>query len=531
MERRRLQVAISIVFVVVMVSSFVILRTSGERSTAGHATGAPTQTPNVLLIIADDMGIDKIGSYGRDAYQGYPEEAGFLPDTPVLDDLAEVGVRFTDAWANPTCSPTRAALFTGNHGFRTGVGMPIGRANASVLEYSETTLAETLKLEGYTSGMFGKWHLGEKDAPEGWWRGDDIQWEAHIGEVVSFEAPPLIHGWDMFSGTITGAVDSIDGDGYYRWTAVENDRCEGCRESNRLEVRQVTEYATIQSVSDALTWANRQSDAGLPWMVSLTLNAPHSPFELPPEGCSYRPEGAEAPLKNQPAIYEEMVECMDIQVGILLENIDDLENTLVIFVGDNGTAKEVAEGRFDDGRGKGTVYESGVRVPLIIADGAAILRTADPCATAHCAVHEPGVVTNAPAHVVDLFATIAEVVGARSDTSLDGVSLVPLLSDVGGPARASLYAESFSRDGSGSFALRRGDWKLTGKVTTTDGEACLSTYSLFNVAEDRWELEDLEGSLAQNAAAEGAMSALLQELDTMAASAEEPPWFAADACP
>jgi len=557
MNKRPVQLFLTLLLAVALIAVFLTLRSSGERSPTGHAIGTPTDPPNVLLIIADDLGVDKLGAYADDVDPAYRDSAGFLPDTPVLDGLAEVGVRFTDAWANPTCSPTRATIFTGNSGFRTGVGLPVGHQEASELDYSVTTLAETLKLEGYTSGMFGKWHLGENDAPDGWREEDEVRWEAHLGERVSFEAPPLAQGWDMFRGSISGTLDGAEGDGYYHWLALENDRCEDCGVNNTLEVFQITEYATIQSINDARTWIARQDK---PWMASVTLNAPHSPFELPPEGCSYRPEDAESP-KNTQGIYEEMVECMDIQIGVLLDDIDDLENTLVIFIGDNGSSSAVAEGIYDDGRGKGTVYESGIRVPLIIADGEAILglepteeelADCDPasqtialgaggcqettlsaaCGPAPLRIEERGSVSSALVHSVDLYATIAEVAGADGSDGLDAISLLPLLTGGEGPARGVIYSESFANNGAGSFALRRGDWKLISTVKETDGGLCRMNYQLYDLGADRGETESLLADEKNIKAADReTRDSLLAELDALADSAEEPPWFVVDACP
>jgi len=543
MKNRYLRLALSLLVAVALLALFLTLRQSGEHSTTGHAIGVPVQTPNVLLIIADDMGVDKMGAYADDV-PGYRAEAAYLPDTPVLDDLASVGVRFTDAWANPSCSPTRGALFTGNHAFRTGVGKPIGKEGASNLQDSAFTIAETLGLEGYTSGMFGKWHLGENAIPEDWSEGDD--WGDHLGERFSFQTPALVQGWDRFYGSVPGGLDADSEDGgYYSWVAVFNNRCEGCAVEDPVQIRTVSKYATIETIGAARDWIAQQDR---PWMVSLTLNAPHTPFELPPSGCNYRAEDGLPPQAlNQPAVYEEMVECMDRQLGVLLDSIDDLANTLVIFVGDNGTDYRVAEGDFDDDRGKGTLYESGVRVPLIIADGAAIVGLAPDegnpddctvipgvglrCRQPHRLISDPGSTSDAPVHVVDLFATIAETVGAQSNTGLDSVSLVPLLSDVEGPVREVNYAEAYSSDGSGNFALRSGDWKLTGRTSIPDDSACLADSGLFNLSSDRFEAEDLTADAQLEGEAQQALSELLSELDALADSADTLPWFAADDCP
>jgi len=541
-SNRVMPLALTLLLVVGVIAAFVLLRSSEDGSPTGHAIGVtpPTPPPNVLLIVADDMGVDKLSAYADDIDPDYREEADNLPETPVIDTLVTAGVRFTDAWSNPTCSPTRGALFTGNHGFRTGVGKPVGNEDASNLQRSATTIAETLNLEGYTSGMFGKWHLGENETPEGWTEEDG--WEALVGEQVTFESEPILQGWDMFCGSIDGTLDGYDGRGYYSWIAVEDEGCEGCSE---LQVIEFTEYATIQAVDDAIGWANAQEG---PWMASLTLNAPHKPFELPPEGCSYRPEGDEAPTHSG-GIYKEMVECIDIQLGVLFAGIEEMDNTLIIFVGDNGTVSSISEGVYRDDRGKGTLYESGVRVPLVIADGQAFLEQDPDYADARDMfgagkgagkadrpriqpraehVADPGSESAELAHVVDIFATIAEAAGAQSNTGLDGISLLPQLSDVEGPVREVVYSEGFSSTGTGTYALRKGNWKIIGGVQRSGVRYCPTNHKLFDLSADRLESEDLLSGDSANANAEAAYQDLLSELDALAEAAEARPWFLGD---
>ena len=147
------------------------------------ATLAAQATSNVLLIIADDIGVDGIGCYG------YPNAA----PTPVIDQLAQQGVRFTAAHACPTCSPTRASLLTGRHGFRTGVGQPIGGTLSGELPASEVILPEILSPANVTSGLIGKWHLGS-------------------GLGLS---TPTVMGFDLFTGILQGSLSS-----YYQWMKI-----------------------------------------------------------------------------------------------------------------------------------------------------------------------------------------------------------------------------------------------------------------------------------------------------------------------
>jgi len=461
-------------------------------SAAWAAPGPPAPRPaNVLLIIADDMGVDKIGSYAEDADPDYATDAVYLPDTPVLDEVAATGIRFTDAWASPTCSPSRAALFTGQYGLRTGIGQPAGMPDATWLESSLTTLAEVMSDAGYATGLFGKWHLGENELPADWEESD--LWYDHAGETFEHTVHPMDHGWHRFIGTVNGTLswNPIAGNGGYTDWIVLDSECDGCA-APEVTVHYREDYATDATVDDALTWIGEQT---APWMAVLSLHAPHTPLELPPEGCSYR-AAEDAEPSEDIGIYEEMVECMDRRIGDLLEGIEDLDDTLVIFIGDNGTEADLAELDFDDGRGKATTFESGVRVPLIIADGKDIARQQEGWAFSLDWSRSPTVVAgwgraeSTPVHIVDLFATVAEVGRADASEGLDSVSLAPILRRESTDPRGPIYTESFETDGTGVAALRIGQWKLRATVWEAPAGLCRLGYELFNLNNDRFEQND-----------------------------------------
>jgi len=334
------------------------------------------QQPNVLLIVADDLGNDRVGAYAEHPDPGH---------TPNIDALAAQGLLFRNAWACPLCSPTRATILTGRYGFRTGVGANIlANGDAPELDLEETTLPEVLS--GYTSVALGKWHLGR-----------DL-------------LHPNDSGFAHFAGTLHN-LDRIGDDppSYFQWTKV----VDGVESVS-------TTYATTDTADDAI--AAFQS-LPQPWFVYCCFHAPHDPFHAPPpELHNYDLQGD--PEDDVPLFVRAAIEAMDTEIGRMLSFLPS--DTVVIFVGDNGTEDKAVDPPTVSGRNKGTPYEGGVNVPLIVKG--------------------PGVVPGECAALVDatdLFATLVELAGASHPTE-DSISLVPYFAD---PARPSLrewvYAETF----------------------------------------------------------------------------------------
>ena len=444
--------------------------------------------PNVLVIIADDMGVDKLGSYAADADPDYAAEASYLPDTPVLDEMASAGVRFTDAWANPTCSPARAALLSGRYGFRTGVGQPVGQDGARELEPDEVTLAEVAVEAGYATGLFGKWHVGENEPPASWDAKET--WDDYVGETLPHEINPITQGWQRFVGTLEGTLE----EGYTDWLALESE-CVDCR-IPEVTVRRRFKHATIATVDDALEWIGEQDG---PWLATVMLHAPHSPWEIPPTTCNYRDPERIAPT-TESGIYEEMIECMDLRIGDLIDGVHalgDLDDTFVIFAADNGTGPELTEEPFYDERGKGTIYESGIRVPLIVADGKELVaRQADhepdlDWRISSDVVRFPGAVNSAPVNLLDIYATVADVIGADKSSAVDSVSLLPMLLGREGARREMVYSEMFGQSYTGYAATRVDDWKLIVEVDVGEEGTCIKRRKLYSLGVDRFESTNL----------------------------------------
>jgi len=278
------------------------------------AAMAPAQsTDNVLIVVADDLGVDHVAAYG---------EGTTVPATPNIDALAARGVLFRNAWAYSTCSPTRACVNTGRYAFRTGVGTP-----GATLSAEETSLPEVLDAAGagYAHAWIGKWHLGR------------------------MSSHPTDAGWSHFAGLLTGRVTD-----YYRWTRVVNGQSSTS-----------TTYATTQIVDDALAWIGATSG---PWICVVAFNAPHDPFHAPPAALhSQSLQGLDPTIDPFP-FYQAAVEAMDSEMGRLLSSLGtELARTNVIFLGDNGTPRAVSRSPFEGDHAKGTPYEGGVGVPFVVA--------------------------------------------------------------------------------------------------------------------------------------------------------------------
>ena len=361
----------------------------------------PTQPSNILILLIDDFGVDMVGAY---------EEGTEPPPTPNIDRLASRGVLFRNAWSNPACSPTRAAIQTGRYAFRTGIGAlvwPWGYA----LPLRELTLPKMLTLgtKGlYSTAAIGKWHLGN--------------------ESVGGPHAPNEAGYQYFAGTLSNIED------YFAFEKTVNGT-----------TRTVHRYATSEQVDDALAWIESTPP---PWFCYLAFNGVHEPLHVPPEQLhSVELPGPYRPLGPQRPFYRAMVQALDHEIGRLLRQIgpEVLERTMVILIGDNGTESRVVVPPFDGQRAKATLYEGGINVPLIIAGPL---------------VEEPGREVTALVDTTDVFSTVAEIAGVDTRSSerkaagpIDSMSLVAYLTDPDAPSlRKRVYTESFEPNGLGPYA-------------------------------------------------------------------------------
>ena len=417
---------------------------------------------NLLVIVADDVGIDGIGVYSSDDLYGHPGEGGSPGPTPNIDTLASEGILFRNAYANPVCSPTRAAMLTGRHGFRTGIGSPEG----AVLALDETTVAELLSAT-HRAAAFGKWHLGPaRDAEH-----------------------PIESGFEYYAGSLGGGVDD-----YRSWSKVTSSST-----TNAVTQREFTTYATIDAADEAIAKISEFGDEQ--WFVWLAFNAAHTPFHVPPDDLITMTVDDASDDETK---FRAAVEAMDHEIGRVLASIpaEVLSDTTVVFIGDNGSPRASVEPPFDGTRAKGSVYEGGINVPLIVRSP-----KVDPS-------HE-GTESLALVGAVDVFATLLDLAGATSIAE-DSVSWVPYLED---PERATLtrrewvYAERFEPNGQGPYddhrrAIRDGEYKVIWRDGVYEG--------MFRVVSDPFELTNLLPLENLTVAERGAYDRLVATMEAIA---------------
>lgn len=356
----------------------------------GNQIVAQESSPNILLIIADDIGIDGLEGFGMDLNN--------FPNTPNIKSLQENGITYMNAWAHPICSPTRASIMSGKYGVNTDVlevGTNLDLEHESIFSYLDRTTNDE-----YATAVIGKWHLSNPVNNN----------------------HPLEHGVDHFEGIIGGGVGN-----YYLWNKIENG-----------QQVQVNEYVTSHFTDSAIDWIGDQTQ---PWLLWLSHVAPHSPFHVPPDGLYT----IESPSSDR-QLYKAATEALDHEIGRLLDNLDDdtKENTVIVFIGDNGTPNSVLRG-YPNRHGKGSLYEGGVRVPMVIS-GKNVSRIG---------VEETGLT-----QVNDLHATIIELCSNDLEGGIyNSYSIKSSFSETNSIERNFIYADILMRDTS-YWAIRNQEYKL-----------------------------------------------------------------------
>lgn len=474
---------------------------------------AQTERPNIVLILADDLGYSDLGAYG-----------GEIP-TPNLDRLAAEGVRFERIYNTSKCSPTRAALLTGQYAHRVGVGGTVARperpprkkgAYQGFLAPEAITIAEALKQADYGVYMSGKWHVGE--GPEHW---------------------PTKNGFDRYFGLISGASS------YYEIRTDQPRQRRMALDGEPWAPPPVgpdgeTHFYMTEAISDyALRFLrdHRETRPQKPWFLYLAHTAPHWPLHAPAEDIApfdgaYKdgwdnlraartkklkaiglfPENAPVSARpdNLPAwddvrdrtfwedrmeAHAAMVARMDFEIGRLLQDIEEageLDKTVILFLSDNGASHEnITERNLNDPQApigapasyvairhpwahgvnapfrghKLTPYEGGIASPMI--------------AYWPGRIHNPGRIAEDAGHVIDLMPTILDAASIETASPMDGISLLPVIAD-----GTSLSKRPLAFEYGGSAAYRDGEWKAV-------FDKHIGDWALFNIKNDPGETNDL----------------------------------------
>jgi len=407
---------------------------AAARVFGANAQSRVAERPNVLFILADDLGFGDLSCYGRPDYA-----------TPVLDRLASQGMKFTSAYAAaPVCTPTRCAFITGRYPQRFEVGLqePLTLRSPEVgLPADQPTVASLLRAAGYRTALIGKWHLG---------------WRA--------EFRPQRYGFDEFFGSLSGSID------YFTHIAADAARALGSAVLPDLwdgdTSIESSGYLTDLLTERAVEYVARSHTQ--PFYLSLHYTAPHSPWEGPKDGGIDHADHGAGPMTNGGSLgaFAEMMRSMDAGVGRVLAALRraGLErNTLVIFTSDNGGERYSFNWPFSFE--KFYLWEGGIRVPAI--------------------VRWPGVVaansvTEQPVITMDWTATILAAAGAAPDAAqpLDGESLLPVLRSERAVYDRELFWRTQTRE-----ATRIGQWKYVRDA---------SMEHLYDLAVDLGEKADLK---------------------------------------
>ena len=404
--------------------SVCLLSCSGKKENIAKA-------PNFVIIMADDLGYGDISCYGNQ-----------ITKTPNIDQLALEGTRFIDFHSNgAVCSPTRAALMTGKYQQRTGIeGVVTSKNHRDVgLGLNEITIAEELKKYNYNTGIYGKWHLG-----------------------YAKEFNPMEQGFDDYAGFVSGGIDyhaHIDQEGNRDWW-----------KGNKMEDESgyVTDLITQYGLK--FVEENNPKETKKPFFLYLPHESPHRPYQRRIDRV-LREVGKVGNLAVQDSIqdiYKEMVEVMDEGIGKIigaLKEIGEYENTVVIFISDNGANEYGSNGVL---RGfKNEVYEGGSRVPAIMSYPGYI---------------KGGTINTETVLTMDLLPTVLDFIEKKPEAAqIDGISIKDnLLNATSLPDRDVFFAyEDLS-------FVRSGKWKMVRIKSEND-----SKYELYDLSADLSESHDI----------------------------------------
>ncbi|MEP2774681.1 MAG: sulfatase-like hydrolase/transferase [Luteolibacter sp.] len=402
-------------------------------SASAFAADKPSK-PNIVVVLADDMGWGDSATYGNKVIK-----------TPNLDKLAAEGVKFTQFYSPcGVCSPSRSAILTGRTPYRNGVYRHLSGIHEAYLRESEITYPELLKGIGYTTCHSGKWHLLSRN------QFDDPKFP-HPGE----------HGYDHWMITQNNAVPSHKNPNNF----VKNGEPVGETEG----------YSAPLVADEAIHWLKDLRDKEKPFALSVWFHEPHSPIATDIKFSEMYPNENEKQAK-----YNGNITQLDYALGKLMETLDAegvADNTLIIFSSDNGPVPSYGGSSGGLRGNKRNDYEGGIRVPGIARWPGHI---------------EPGTVSDVPVIGTDIFSTVLDITGIPlpDDRTIDGVSMVPAFSGKPLERKIPMFWRTHVSSPEDRVAMRVGDWKIVGNDT-------LTKFQLFNVQEDWQEKKDLAAEMPE----------------------------------
>jgi len=438
---------------------------------------APVAAPNIVFIMADDLGYGEVGCYGQR-----------LIETPNIDRLAQQGLRFTQAYAGaPVCAPSRCVLLTGQHSGHATIRdnfehKPEGQAPILA---ADLTIAEVLRGAGYTSGCFGKWGLG----------------------FPGSEGDPLSQGFDRFFG-YNCQRHAHNFYPRYLWSDRERVPLEG-------NDRGVTGAQYSHDLIEAETLKFLEQNRNRPFFCYVPFTLPHLALQVPEATLArYRGRFEETPYEGRSylphptprAAYAAMITHLDASVGRIVDAVDRLglgKRTLIVFTSDNGTTHLGAQADyefFDSTAGlrglKGSVYEGGLRVPTVAR---------------WTGVIAPGTTTDHVCSFQDYLPTFADLTGRPVPDGMDGVSMAPLLTGRGDQAQHLALFWDFPGYG-GQLAVRIGRFKAVRRDLRKNPDA-------------PWELYDLGADLTEEHDVSGEHPDVMEQVDAVVRAARTEPVY------
>lgn len=419
------------------------------------------QQPNVIVIISDDAGYADWGFMDDYIQTLNPGQSNSTVPTPNLDALRQRGTLLTNAYTAAVCSPSRAAIVTGSYpqriGYEYNINNLMGANDIDGLSTDTITIFDRMKSEGYTTGVVGKWHLGARANDNG------------AGNRPEHQGVDEFFG--IWKGSRNYSIGAVSGSGTLRETFTSPFTDTVLEKQSPWNT--TNNYVTNAFGTGAVNFIKRHYADPNPFFLYVSFTAPHSPIGPSPDINDPRLNSLSGKRKD----YASMVLTMDREVGNILNTLDDpaddgsvslTDNTLIIFINDNGGANNIGADNTPLRNFKGSIFEGGTRVPMIVAGGGLPENS-----TYH-----------SPIHSIDILPTCVHAAGGTPPADIDGVSLLPYLSStIPGIPHEVLTIRNETK-----VSVRKSNWKLAKNATN-------SPFLLFDLSVDPEESTDLANTM------------------------------------